>query len=143
MKMFDTLAISASGLKAESLRMDTIASNVANANTTRTEEGGPYRRKVAVFQEKLQNEMQRIGFAGGNQGAGVEAIRIAEDQSPFKKIYDPGHPDADEDGYVELPNVNLLNEMVDMMAATRAYEANITVINSSKGMYAKALEIGK
>ncbi len=143
MKMFDTLAISASGLKAERLRMDTIASNVANANTTRTEEGGPYRRKVAVFQEKLQNEMQRIGFAGGNQGAGVEAIGIAEDQSPFKKIYDPGHPDADEDGYVELPNVNLLNEMVDMMAATRAYEANITVINSSKGMYAKALEIGK
>lgn len=143
MKMFDTLAISASGLKAERLRMDTIASNVANANTTRTEEGGPYRRKVAVFQEKLQDEMQRIGFAGKNQGAGVEAIGIVEDQSPFKKIYDPGHPDADEDGYVELPNVNLLNEMVDMMAATRAYEANITVINSSKGMYAKALEIGK
>ncbi len=139
MKMFDTLAISASGLTAERLRMDTIASNVANANTTRTEEGGPYRRKVAVFREKLESEMGRAG----NRSAGVEAVGIQEDMSPFKKIYDPSHPDADEDGYVELPNVNLLNEMVDMIAATRAYEANVTVINSSKGMYAKALEIGK
>jgi len=139
MKMFDTLAISASGLAAERLRMDTIASNVANANTTRTEEGGPYRRKVAVFREKLESEIGRAG----DGSAGVEAVGIQEDMSPFKKIYDPSHPDADEEGYVELPNVNLLNEMVDMIAATRAYEANVTVINSSKGMYAKALEIGK
>ncbi|HKL10789.1 MAG TPA: flagellar basal body rod protein FlgC [Clostridia bacterium] len=143
MKMFDTFAISASGLTAERLRMDTIASNVANANTTRTDEGGPYRRKVAVFQEKLRNEIHRMGFDEESGGAGVEAVGIIEDNSPFKRVYDPGHPDADEAGYVELPNVNLLNEMVDMIAATRAYEANVTVINSSKGMYAKALEIGK
>ncbi|PLX32582.1 MAG: flagellar basal body rod protein FlgC [Clostridiales bacterium] len=141
MKIFDTLSISASGLSAERLRMDTIASNVANANTTRTEDGGPYRRKVAVFRERLENEMQRGSF--GVKTSGVEAVGIQEDDSPFKKVYDPGHPDADGDGYVELPNVNLLNEMVDMIAATRAYEANVTVINSSKGMYAKALEIGK
>ena len=141
MKIFDTFSISASGLSAERLRMDTIASNVANANTTRTEDGGPYRRKVAVFRERLENEMQRGSF--GVKTSGVEAVGIQEDDSPFKKVYDPGHPDADGDGYVELPNVNLLNEMVDMIAATRAYEANVTVINSSKGMYAKALEIGK
>jgi len=141
MKIFDTLSISASGLSAERLRMDTIASNVANANTTRTEDGGPYRRKVAVFRERLENEMQRGSF--GVKTSGVEAVGIQEDDSPFKKVYDPGHPDADGDGYVELPNVNILNEMVDMIAATRAYEANVTVINSSKGMYAKALEIGK
>jgi len=139
MKIFDTLAISASGLTAERLRMDTIASNVANANTTRTEEGGPYRRKVAVFREKLSSEIAKNG--GGS--AGVEAVGIEEDMSPFKKVYDPSHPDADQDGYVELPNVNLLNEMVDIIASTRAYEANVTVLNSSKGMYSKALEIGK
>jgi flagellar basal-body rod protein FlgC len=139
MKMFNALAISASGLSAERLRMDTIASNVANANTTRTEEGGPYRRKVAVFREKMDNELGK----SGSLSAGVEAVGIQEDMSPFTKVYDPSHPDAHEDGYVELPNVNILNEMVDMIAATRAYEANVTVINSSKGMYAKALEIGK
>ena len=130
MKIFDTLAISASGLTAERQRMDTIASNVANANTTRTEEGGPYRRKVAVFREKLSSEIAKNG--GGS--AGVEAVGIEEDMSPFKKVYDPSHPDADQDGYVELPNVNLLNEMVDIIASTRAYEANVTVLNSSKGM---------
>ncbi|MBK5251267.1 MAG: flagellar basal body rod protein FlgC [Peptostreptococcaceae bacterium] len=143
MKLFDSLAISASGLTAERLRMDVIAANIANANTTRTEEGGPYRRKVAVFREKLQTELNRDVFKGDCPGTGVEAVGIEEDQSPFKRVYDPSHPDADEDGYVELPNVNLLNEMVDMIAATRAYEANITILNSSKAMYAKALEIGK
>lgn len=143
MRLFDSLAVSGSGLAAERLRMDTIASNIANANTTRTEEGGPYRRKVAVFQEKLQSELRRDVFRGDSPGAGVEAVGIEADQSPFKRIYDPGHPDADAEGYVELPNVNLLNEMVDMIAATRAYEANVTIINSSKAMYAKALEIGK
>ena len=137
MKLFDSLAIRASGLTAERLRMDTIASNSANADTTRTETGGPYRRKVAVFREKLDAEMDR------KAGAGVEAAAVVEDPSPFKRVYDPSHPDADEEGYVALPNVNLLNEMVDMIAATRAYEANVTTLNATKAMYAKALEIGK
>ncbi|NLU36673.1 MAG: flagellar basal body rod protein FlgC [Clostridiales bacterium] len=143
MKIFDTMRISASGLTAERLRMDTIASNIANVNTTRTEEGGPYRRKVAVFRENLETEINKQTGNIERVSRGVKAVGVVEDDSPLQSVYDPGHPDADENGYVMMPNVNILNEMVDMIAATRAYEANVTAINATKSMMLKALEIGR
>lgn len=143
MKIFKTFEISASGLTAEKLRMDTIASNIANSTTTRTENGGPYRRKIAVFKENLEKEINRISNKTETTSKGVKVDSIVEDETPFKKVYDPNHPDADEEGFVEMPNVNVLNEMVDMIAATRAYEANVTALNASKAMFYKALEIGR
>lgn len=143
MKIFDTMRISASGLTAERLRMDTIASNIANVNTTRTEGGGPYRRKVAVFRENLETEINKQTGNIERVSRGVKAVGVVEDDSPLQSVYDPGHPDADENGYVMMPNVNILNEMVDMIAATRAYEANVTAINATKSMMLKALEIGR
>lgn len=143
MGMFDTINISASGLTAERLRMDIIADNIANANVTRTQDGGPYRRKIAIFSEKdnfsgiLNEEMN--GFSKG----GVEVREIAEDQSPFKLVYQPGHPDARADGYVEYPNVDVVLEMVDLISASRAYEANMTVINDTKNMLVKTLDLAK
>lgn len=135
---FKSLRISSSGLSAERLRMDTISSNIANANTTRGENGEPYRRKVAVFQENLDQALNN-----GNKLLGVKAVGIEEDTSPFQKVYDPTNPDADKDGYVTMPNVNILNEMADLITATRAYEANVTAMNSEKSMFLKALEIGR
>ncbi|MBO8167970.1 MAG: flagellar basal body rod protein FlgC [Thermoanaerobacteraceae bacterium] len=137
MKLLQSMAISASALTAERLRMDLIASNIANINTTRTEDGGPYRRKVAVFEEVLQKNMQ-----GQVEGAGVRVVAIKEDPSPFQMKYDPTHPDANEEGYVAMPNVNIVKEMVDLIATTRAYEANVTVLNASKNMAVQALKIG-
>jgi flagellar basal-body rod protein FlgC len=140
---FNSLRISASGLSAERLRMDTISSNIANVSTTRGEDGQPYRRKVAVFQENLNTELdKRTGKMKENM-LGVKAVDIVEDQSELKRVYDPSHPDADEEGYVNMPNVNILNEMADMIAATRSYEANVTAMNSEKSMFLKALEIGR
>ena len=107
MNTFSAMRISASGLSAERLRMDTITSNIANAQTTRTEDGGPYTRKVAVFKEALDSKMRPIG---------VTAIEIQDDESEYRKVYDPSNPDADETGYVTYPNVNILNEMADMIA---------------------------
>lgn len=135
---FRSLRISSSGLSAERLRMDTISSNIANANTTRGEDGGPYRRKVAVFQENLDQASN-----DENKLLGVKAVGIEEDTSSFQKVYDPTHPDADADGYVTMPNVNILNEMADLITATRAYEANVTAMDSEKSMFTKALEIGR
>lgn len=144
MQLFKAMRISASGLSAERLRMDTIASNIANANTTRTENGGPYRRKIAVFQENLENEVDKLSDDTSFNGKGIKAVAIIEDtKTPFNKKYDPSSPDADADGYVEMPNVNLLNEMVDLIAATRAYEANVTAMEAEKSMALKALEIGR
>jgi flagellar basal-body rod protein FlgC len=140
---FSTLRISASGLSAERLRMDTVASNIANVNTTRGENGQPYRRKIAVFQENLANTMNPETGNYDNKLLGVKAVGIAEDQSPFRRVYDPSNPDADKDGYVNMPNVNILNEMADMMVATRSYEANVNAVNSEKSMFSKALEIGR
>ena len=137
--VFNTLRISSSGLSAERLRMDTIASNVANVNTTRTESGGPYVRKIAVFEENLKAIRDKSGFNGN----GVKVSAIVDDNSDLKTMYDPTHPDADENGYVAMPNVNILNEMADLIASSRAYEANTTVISTTKNMYLKALEIGK
>lgn len=140
---FNMLRISASGLSAERLRMDTIASNIANVNTTRGEDGQPYRRKVAVFQENLNKELNKETGKYDNKPLGVKAVGIEEDNSPLRRVYDPSNPDADEEGYVSMPNVNILNEMADMIVATRAYEANVNAINSEKSMFLKALEIGR
>lgn len=134
MGMFSALRIGASGLSAERLRMDTITSNMANAQTTRTEGGGPYTRKIAVFKE---------AYDAANNFNGVTATAIEDDESDYRKVYDPSHVDADEDGYVTYPNVNILNEMADMIASSRAYEAIADTIDASKSMYTKALEIGK
>ena len=143
MNTFQSMRISASGLSAERLRMDTISSNIANATTTRTKSGDPYRRKVAVFEESLKREVNKVTKESEMISKGVKASGIIEDKSPFKRVYNPKHPDADENGYVKMPNVNILNEMIDMMAATRAYEANVTAMNATKNMYMKALQIGR
>ncbi|MCM0650453.1 flagellar basal body rod protein FlgC [Clostridium swellfunianum] len=140
---FRSLRISASGLSAERLRMDTIASNIANVTTTRGENGQPYKRKVAVFQENLDKEMDRQTGKLKENMLGVKAVGIEEDQSELRRVYDPSHPDADAEGYVTMPNVNILNEMADMIASTRAYEANVNAMNSEKSMFLKALEIGR
>lgn len=148
MGLFDSFNISASALTAQRLRMDVISQNIANVNTTRTEDGTPYRRKTVVFQEKegdvpfsqyLSEESRTRYLSGG----GVRVTGIVEDPSPFREVYDPGHPDADENGIVRMPNVEVISEMVNMISATRAYEANVTALNASKSMALKALEIGR
>jgi flagellar basal-body rod protein FlgC len=145
MGWMDSLNISSSGLTAERLRMDVIAENLANANTTRTQEGVPYRRKLIVFAER-DDEQQSFGKVLGSAmqtGQGVRAVSIIEDQSPFRRVYEPSHPDADGDGMVEMPNVNPMTEMVDMIAATRAYEANLAALNSTKTMISRAIDLAK
>lgn len=151
MSLFNSFNISASGLTANRLRMDVVSSNIANAETTRSRmvngEWTPYRRKtveltqsgVSPFEQKLQSMMGN----GNNAVSGVSVSRIKEDDAPFTLNYDPSHPDADENGYVQLPNVDPIKEMVDLMSATRSYEANVTALNASKSMFMKALEIGK
>jgi len=139
MGLFDSFAISASGLTAERLRLDITASNLANVNTTRTATGGPYKRKSVIFSECLPDLRE-----GGNQeGKGVQVDAIVEDTRPPRMVYDPSHPDADKNGYVAYPNFDILNEVVDMITAARAYEANATVLEAAKGMAQKALEIGR
>ncbi|MBX4259212.1 flagellar basal body rod protein FlgC [Clostridium estertheticum] len=140
---FMGMRISSSGLVAERLRMDTISSNVANATTTRGEDGKPYIRKIAVFQENLQQELDKTTGTYKASFKGVKAVGIENDPSALRRVYDPSHPDADKDGYVSMPNVNILNEMADMIASTRAYEANVSSITAQKSMFSKALEIGK
>lgn len=142
MGAFSSMRISASGLSANRLMMDTISSNIANANTTRGENGKPYVRKVAVFQENLDKALSNNSDPAAELN-GVKSVGIEEDKSPLRKVYDPSNPDADTEGYVTMPNVNILNEMADMITATRSYEANVTAMNDSKGMFTKALEIGK
>jgi len=134
--------ISGSALTAQRLRMDVIAENIANAQTTRTANGEPYRRKYVLMSESEGTFSQHLdgAMAAGN---GVKVTRIAEDESPLTPVYNPSHPDADENGYVNMPNVNTVTEMIDMMSATRSYEANVTAINAFKNMAFKSLEIGK
>ncbi len=139
MGVFRSLSISASGLTAERLRMDVISENLANANSTRTAEGGPYRRKMVVL-EPRQVERSKPGSLSS---LGVQVSRITAQPGPGKMVFDPEHPDANADGYVEYPNINVVTEMVDMISATRAYEANVTAINAAKAMATKALEIGR
>ncbi len=132
-EMFMPLKVSATALEAQKVRMNTIASNIANVNSTRTPEGGAYKRKDVVFESYLFNE----------NAIGVDIPKVVEDQRPSRTVYDPGHPDANKDGYVSYPNINTIEEMVNLMAATRAYEANLTMLNSYKDMYMKTLDIAK
>lgn len=149
MAFLSSFDISASGMSAQRLRMDIAAENIANIDTTRTEGGGSYRRKdilfesygAGSFQEALRNASAGNGFASRN--AGVRVSDIIEDDREMKMVYNPNHPDADENGYVSLPNVDLLKETVDSMSATRSYEANVTAFNAMKLMAQKALDIGK
>jgi len=143
MGFFDILRISGSGLKAQRVRMEVIASNLANIHTTRTEEGGPYKKKEVVFTVTDVSEGGKFNKALTEKSEGVKVENISESKKPFEKVYDPGHPDADPEGYVVYPNLNLMEEMADMVAATRAYEANINVVNTTKEMYIKTLDIGK
>jgi flagellar basal-body rod protein FlgC len=163
--LFSDLNISASGLRAQRIRQNTISSNLANVETTRTEKGGPYRRQFPVFsadtdqrdvkiinqQVKLRGvqtqenhlEIPPMSFPRDERffGNGVRVDEIREDTRPPKMVYDPSHPDADKNGYVAMPNINVVEEMTNMIAATRAYEANVTAFNSAKNMYMQALQI--
>ena len=147
MSVFKSFGVNASGMTSERFRMDIISQNVANANTTRTEEGTPYRRKIVTFQEKTQNPMKFSTIfkraRGMDVGDGVKATGVYEDQSDLTMVYDPSHPDADENGYVMYPNVNIVTEMTNMIDAERAYQANATAFTASKAMAMKGLEIAK
>ncbi len=146
MSFFSSLDTSASALTAQRLRMDVISQNMANVDTTRTEDGGPYKRKVVLFQEigSKASFAQYLGKAmDSDVGKGVRVSRIVDDETPGSRVYDPTHPDADADGYVTNSNVNVVEEMVNMISASRSYEANVTAINTTKTMIAKTLEIGK
>ena len=148
MSFLNSMNISASALSATRLRMDVIAENIANMNTTRTQTGEPYRRRYVVFQE-MPNERTPRSFsnffdnAQRNPQGGVRVVSIGTDMSEFKVDFNPEHPDADENGYVRMPNVELVQEMTDMMSAFRAYEANITALNTMKDMATRTLEIGR
>ncbi|HHN64562.1 MAG TPA: flagellar basal body rod protein FlgC [Nitrospirae bacterium] len=135
MDIFKSFDVSASAMVAQKIRLNTIASNLANADTTRTPEGGPYRRRDVVFSSVLLDETRGL--------EGVRVVDVVEDNSPPRVIYSPGHPDADARGFVKMPNVNIIEEMVNMMVATRAYEANVNAFNITKAMYLKALELGR
>ncbi|HHV97722.1 MAG TPA: flagellar basal body rod protein FlgC [Clostridiaceae bacterium] len=148
MSFLKSLDAAASGLSAQRLRMDVISQNIANINTTRTENGQPYRRKIVLFEDRNQNKpfykyLSENAKSKLGDAKGVRVSRIVEDPSPFKRVYEPGHPDADENGYVNMPNVDLVTEMINMISASRAYETNVTSINTIKSMALKALEIGK
>jgi flagellar basal-body rod protein FlgC len=141
MDIFASFKVSASALKAQTIRLDTISSNLANIETTSTPEGGPYKKKSVYFQSKPISFREHLDNNVKGSVQGVEVTKILEDQDPPRKLFNPSHPDADKDGYVALPNISVLKEMVDMMSATRSYEANATAIKSEKRMVQKALEI--
>ena len=145
MSMFGGLEISASGLTAERLRMDVTAENLANAQTTRGANGQPYRRKEVVLQEAPGSFgatlLSVMGGGPNSSGGGVHVAGIVEDSTPPKRIYDPGHPDADAQGYVSMPNVDTVSEMVDLISASRAYEANVTAMQAAKQMFSRTLEL--
>ena len=149
--MFHSINTAASGLTAQRLRMDVISNNIANVNTTRTTDGGPFRRDRIILRQVDEKIDYRLPFLPDKFkptiGNGVKVVRIEQDNSPFRLVYDPEHPDAyktgPKAGYVEYPNVNIVTEMVDMISASRSYEANVQVINNAKSMFMKALEIGR
>jgi len=144
MNFLDSLAISSTGLSAQRLRMNLISSNMANVNTTRTETGEPYKRKDAIFEAVQKGDFQDMLDQRLEQdGGGVKVSRIIEDNKPFVQKYDPGHPDADDNGYIQLPNVNIVEEMVNMISASRSFEANATAVRATKDMAGIALEIGR
>jgi flagellar basal-body rod protein FlgC len=142
--LLSSMHISAAGMTAQRTRMDVIAENIANAESTHTREGGPYRRRQVVFQAVTQRQPFSDVFNSAFQGGGAQSVRAAavvEDRSPFREVYEPSHPDADSRGMVRLPNVNPVEEMVDMNAASRSFEANVTTMEASKRMFLKALEL--
>lgn len=143
MSVFNSMQINASGLTLERLKMDTISTNIANVNTTRTEEGGPYRRKEILFQENLVNAKDRLTGRSKMTSNGVKVIGIEEDADNLSIVYNPEHPDADAEGYVQMPNVNMVDEMIALINTQRTYEANVTALNTSKKILMKALEISK
>ena len=145
MDFLSSLNISGSGLTAQKLRMDVISQNIANAEVTRTENGTPYRRKMVVLSSINGDSSFRdaLDKATNVKTSGVQVRKVVEDQAPLVPVYNPSHPDADEEGYIMLPNVNTAQEMIDMLGASRAYEANITAFNATKSMVLKALEIGR
>ena len=152
MGLFTSINIAATGMAAERLRTDVISDNIANASTTRTQDGGAFKRSRVVFQSVSQkNPTYRSPFVPSDldngPGKGVKVLRIEKDTSEGKLVYDPSHPDAIKSGphagYVEYPNVNIVNEMVDLISASRAYEANATVVDGAKSMFSAALEIGR
>lgn len=136
MNSFNVFKVSASALEAQRQRMNVVASNMANVHSTRTDEGGPYRRKDVLFSaETVQSDSDTL--------TGVRIVDVVADSSPFRTVYDPGHPDADKDGYVSMPNINIIEEMVNIMMASRAYEASVSAFNMSKAMFLKTLELGR
>jgi flagellar basal-body rod protein FlgC len=145
MDFFTSMRISASGLNAQQTRMNTISSNIANAETTETPEGGPYRRQDPVFMAAPERESFDEILAGKleENAQGVQVVEIHKDQRPPRLVYNPKHPHANAEGYVAMPNVNPVEEMANMISAQRAYEANVTSLNAAKAMINKALEIGK
>lgn len=146
MSFIKALDISASGLYAQKKRMEIVAQNIANADTILTDSEEPYRRKVAILSENNEKRnfssvIEKVSLS--DEGNGVRVSSIEADQEPFKLVYDPEHPLASEDGYVKMPNIDTTVEMLELLSATRAYEANITVLNATKSMFSKALTIGK
>ncbi len=147
MAFLSSLNISGSALTASRLRMDVISENIANASTTKTADGGPYRRKMVVYepedQTSFRNILQTKMDSSGDTQKGVKVTKIVEDPSEFTPVYDPTNVDANAQGYVMMPNVDPIKETLDMMSVTRAYDANLTAFNAVKGMAAKALEMGR
>lgn len=151
MGMFDGFNIASTGLTAQRLRMDLISNNIANATTTRTPEGGPFKRKRAIFTPVNKRPFYKSPMVPGRIdhgiGKGVRVVKIEDDKAPLRLVYDPAHPDAikvgPKQGYVEMPNVNIVMEMTDLISASRSYEANLMMVNNAKSMYNKALEIGR
>ncbi len=143
MDIFTTMKISASALRAQKIRMNAISSNLANIETTRTPDGGPYRKREVVFQSSQQGFANTLDSQMRNAVHGVRVTHVQASSMPPRMVYDPSHPDADEQGQVAMPDISLVEETADMMSVSRAYEANVTVIKSAKRMALKALEIGK
>lgn len=148
MAFLSSLDIAGSGLSASRLRMDLISDNIANSETTRTQQGGPYRRKMAVYQcndtpQTFRSMLEDETSGGDTVPGGVKVSAIIDDQTPFGQVFDPTDPDANAQGYVQKPNVDLIKETTDMMAVTRAYSANLTALDAVKQMAARALELGK
>ncbi|HEX5923027.1 MAG TPA: flagellar basal body rod protein FlgC [Baekduia sp.] len=148
MGLFDAIDASGSGLSAERLRMDVTSENLANAQTTKGADGQPYRRKEVVLQQAGASGSSFSSVLASMQGAGgaksVNGVRVSgivEDSSALKRLYDPGHPDADKDGYVTMPNVNTVTEMTDLISSSRAYEANVTAMQTAKTMFSKTLDL--
>jgi flagellar basal-body rod protein FlgC len=147
MDFISSMEISASGLSAQRTRLNIISQNLANANVTRTAEGGPYRRQITVFSaEPFTNQLRKAidqPLYRADPRRGVLVNEVKTDPSPFKRVYDPSHPDADDEGYGNLPNVEIVTEMTNLINASRSYDANVTAVQASKNMAMKALEIGR